>query len=60
LIDQFKEALCKQYGIQLFTDITKNENKMNELLEDIKLFHQFSSWKMLQMQKLKLNNEDIE
>jgi hypothetical protein len=39
LIDQFKEALYEQYEVQLFTDITKNEDKMEKLLKDLKLFH---------------------
>ncbi len=39
-IDQFKEALCERYGVQLFTDITKDEDKIEELLfKDLKLFH---------------------
>ncbi len=33
---------------------------MEELLKDLKLFHQFSCWKMLQIQKLKLNDEEIQ
>ncbi len=39
LIDLFKEALCEQYNFHLFSNIIKNEDKMNELLEDLKLFH---------------------
>ncbi len=39
LIDQFKEALYELYYVQLFTDITKDEDKMEELLKDLKLFH---------------------
>ncbi len=33
---------------------------MEELFKDLKLFHQLSCWKMLQMQKLKLNSEEIQ
>ncbi len=33
---------------------------MEELFKDLKLFHQFSCWKMLQMQKLKLNSEEVQ
>jgi hypothetical protein len=40
LIDQFKEELYEKYDIELFNDdITKNEDKMEELLKDVKLFH---------------------
>ncbi len=39
LIDQFKEKLYEQYDVQLFTDIKKDEDKMEELLKDVKLFH---------------------
>ncbi len=40
LTDQFKEALCEQYGVLLFNDdITKDEDEMEELLKDLKLFH---------------------
>jgi hypothetical protein len=40
LIDQFKEALYEQYSIRLFNDdITKDEDKMEKLLYDLKLFH---------------------
>jgi hypothetical protein len=61
LIDEFKEALYEHYNFPLFNDyIKKDEDKMEELLKDLKLFHQFSSWKMLQTQRPKLNSEDIE
>jgi hypothetical protein len=40
LIDQFKEVIYEQYNIPLFNDdIMKNEDKMEELLKDVKLFH---------------------
>ncbi len=40
MIDQFKEALCERYNLPLFNDdITKDEDKMEELLIDLKLFH---------------------
>ncbi len=39
LIDQIKEALYELYDVQLFTEITKDEDKMEELLIDLKLFH---------------------
>ncbi len=39
LIDQFKEALYEMYDVQIITDITKDEDKMKELLKDLKLFH---------------------
>jgi hypothetical protein len=39
-IDQFKEAIYEYYNILLFKDdITKDEDKMEELLKDIKFFH---------------------
>jgi hypothetical protein len=40
LIDQFKEALYEQYNIEIFNDdITKDEDKIEVLLKDLKLFH---------------------
>ncbi len=39
-IDQFKEAIYEYYNILLFKDdITKDEDKMEELLKDLKFFH---------------------
>jgi hypothetical protein len=39
LIDQFKEQLYEMYEVQLFNDITKDEDKVDELLKDLKLFN---------------------
>jgi hypothetical protein len=50
MIDEYKDVFYEHYEVNKMFEINNNIDVMDEIKDDLKLFHQFCSWKMLQKQ----------